>query len=109
MDPHITYPPLGITVLKLKGKLKYHGHQYYESVRPAVVYDALDYLRNDNTLYSKIDIVKTNIDNGLVSFENPQELPADTNKSHDDEELPSEFCNLKLVVHMRIMVRAIVL
>ena len=66
----------GIIMLKLKRKLKYHGHQYYESVRPAVVYDALDYLRNNNTIYGDIDIVMTNIDNELVSFENPQELTA---------------------------------
>ena len=84
----------GIIMLKLKRKLKYHGHQYYEPVRPAIVYDALDYLRNNNTLYSNIDIVMTNIDNELVSFENPQELPADTNRSHDDEKLPTEVCNL---------------
>ena len=50
--------------------LKYHGHQYYEPVHPAVVYDALDYLRNNNTLYRDIDIVMTYIDNELVSFEN---------------------------------------
>ena len=55
------------------------------SVRPAIVYDALDYLRNSNTFYSNIDIVMTNFDNELVSFENPQELPADTNRSDDDE------------------------
>ena len=84
----------GIIMLKLKRKLKYHGHQYYESVRPTIVYDALDYLRNNNTLYSNIDIVMTNIDNELVGFENPQELPADTNRSHDDEKLPTEVCNL---------------
>ena len=84
----------GIIMLKLKRKLKYHGHPYYESVRPAIVYDALDYLRNNNTLYSNIDIVMTNIANELVSFENPQELPADTNRSHDDEKLPTEVCNL---------------
>ena len=83
----------GIIMLKLKRKLKYHGHQYYESVRPVVVYDALDYLTNNNTLYSDIDIVMTNTDNELVSFENPQELSADTNRSHDDEELPAEVCN----------------
>ena len=29
----------GIIILKLKTKLKYHGHQYYESVRPAIVHD----------------------------------------------------------------------
>ena len=80
-------------MLKLERKLKYHSHQYYESVHPAVVYDALDYLRNNNTLYSDIDIVMTNIDNELVSSENPQELSADTNRSYDDEELPAEVCN----------------
>ena len=66
----------------------------YESVCLAIVYDALDYLRNNNTLYSNIDIVMTNIDNELVSFENPQELPADTKRSHHDEILPTEVCNL---------------
>ena len=35
----------------------------------------------------------TNIQNELVSFDNPQELPADTNRSHDDEELPAKVCN----------------
>ena len=84
----------GIIMLKLKRKLKYHGHQYYEAVRSAIVYDALDYLRNNNTLYSNIVIVMTNIDNELVSFENPQELLADTNRTRDDEKLPTEVCNL---------------
>ena len=83
-----------IIMLKLKRKLKYHGHQCYEFVRPAIVYDALDYLRNNNTLYSNIDIIMTNIYNELVSFGNPQELPADTNGPHDDEELSTEVCNL---------------
>ena len=83
----------GIIMLKLKRKLKYHGHQYYQSVYPAIVYDALDYLRNNNTLYSNIDIGMTNIDNELVSFDNPQELPTDTNTSHNNEELPVEVCN----------------
>ena len=51
----------GIITLKLRRKLKYHGHQYNESVHPAIVYDALNYLRNNNTLYSNIDIIMTNI------------------------------------------------
>ena len=80
-------------MMKLKRKLKYHGHQYYESVHPAIVYDAFDNLTNNNTLYSNIDIVMTNIDNELDSFENPQELPADISRSHDDEELLADVCN----------------
>ena len=83
----------GTIMLKLRRKLKYHDDQYYEFVRQAIVYDALDYLRNNNTLYSNIGIVMTNIEYELVSFENPQELPADTNRSHDDEELSAEACN----------------
>ena len=58
----------GIIIMKLKRKLKYHGHQYYESVRPAIAYDALNYLRNNNKLYSNIDTVMTNIDNELKYF-----------------------------------------
>ena len=42
-DTGLPRPPesSGIIMLKLKRKLKYHGYQYYESIRPAIVYDAL--------------------------------------------------------------------
>ena len=40
----------GLVVVKLKRKLCYRGHVYFESVIPELVYQALTYLKENNTL-----------------------------------------------------------
>ena len=88
-----------------------------ESVHSAIVCDSLDYLGNNNTLYSNIDIVMTNIDNKIVSFENPKSCLLTLTDHLMMTNCPLKFviymrmrnCPLKLVVHLRMMVRIIVL
>ena len=41
----------GILMIKLKRKLMYRGHVYFESVSPDVVRRALQYLKLNNPLY----------------------------------------------------------
>ena len=55
----------GIIMLKLKCKLLYRGHVYFEAVSPGIVRSALHYLKLNNPLYSDIEI-----DIGLI----PEEL-----------------------------------
>ena len=56
----------GILMLKLKRKLNYHGHVYFQSVRPAVIRQALSFLKAHNHLYDKIGIDLANIPADLL-------------------------------------------
>ena len=58
----------GIVVVKLKRKLQYKGHVYFESVRPQFVYDFLCYLKTYNHLYSDVIINTGNISNNLLAL-----------------------------------------
>ena len=42
----------GLVMVKLKRKLEYRGHIYFDAVRPYFVNDILKYLRENNFLYS---------------------------------------------------------
>ena len=63
----------GLILLKLKRKLEYHGHQYFEPVRPDFVNSILLYLKNNNHLYQDLNIEMANLTNELTCF------TADTN------------------------------
>ena len=58
----------GLVVTELKRKLNYQGHVYFEAVLPETVFHALLYLRQNNTLYSDIEIVLDNIPSYLLSL-----------------------------------------
>ena len=58
----------GLVVVKLKRKLCYRGHAYFELVRPELIYQALTYLKENNTLYSDININLGNMPNNLLSL-----------------------------------------
>ena len=51
----------GIVMLKLKRKLVYRGHVYFEAVRPQVLIDVLNYLKLSNSFYSDVTIDETQI------------------------------------------------
>ena len=53
----------GLVVVKLKRKLSYRGHVYFEAVRPESVHMALKYLKENNPLYGDICIDVNNIPN----------------------------------------------
>ena len=58
----------GIVIVKLKRKLQYKGHVYFETVRPQFVYDFLCYLKTYNHLYSDVIINTGNISNNLLAL-----------------------------------------
>ena len=73
----------GIIMLKLKRKLDFRGHVYFQAVRPAVILNALNWLRINNPLYSCITVNIENIDINLREMQ----LRADSD-SADGEESP---------------------
>ena len=58
----------GIIMLKLKSKLQFKGHVYFEAVRPQHIFHALQWLRKNNELYENIEINMMNIDRQLTSI-----------------------------------------
>ena len=58
----------GLVVAELKRKLNYQGHVYFEAVLPGTVFHALLYLRQNNALYSDIEIVLDNTLSNLLSL-----------------------------------------
>ena len=59
----------GIIMLKLKRKLEFRGHVYFQAVRPQFILDALNWLKFNNSLYNNITIDISNISANLTSFE----------------------------------------
>ena len=81
----------GLILVKLKRKLCYRGHVLFQSVRPDVVKEALNYLKQNNFLYNDIEINIGNIPIDLLSLE---EIPivredgmSENDKSEDLEEV----------------------
>ena len=64
----LPHPPerSGIILLKLKRKLQFRGHVYFQAVRPHFVLQALQWLKANNTLYKDIQIDVNNIDTNLT-------------------------------------------
>ena len=58
----------GIIMLKLKRKLQFKGHVYFEAVRPQRIFHTLQWLRKNNELYENIEINMMNIDRQLTSI-----------------------------------------
>ena len=58
----------GIVMSKLKRKLQFRGHVYFQAVRPEVVLHALQWLKRNNELYQNVAINLKNIDRELLSL-----------------------------------------
>ena len=58
----------GIIMLKLKRKLQFRGHVYFQAVRPEVVLHGLQWLQRNNELYENVAINLENIDHELLSL-----------------------------------------
>ena len=82
----------GIILLKLKRKLQFRGHVYFQAVRPQFVISALNWLIANNPLYRNIQIQCDNISSDLTNLNCP-----DTDQENIDEQLQSnvnrELCN----------------
>ena len=73
----------GFVVVKLKRKLSFRGHVYFEPVCPESLYQALLYLKENNPFYRDISINMNNIPNELTDL---SEL--DDNLLELDDNLP---------------------
>ena len=58
----------GIILLKLKRKLQFRGHVYFQAVRPQLVLCALNWLVENNPLYENIQIQCDNISSDLTNL-----------------------------------------
>ena len=63
----------GIILLKLKRKIQFGGHYYFEAVRPEFIMTALNWLKANNILYKDTQIDCTNISMELTSIMNDEE------------------------------------
>ena len=63
----------GIIMLKLKRKLQFRGHVYFQAVRPEVVLHAFQWLKRNNELYENVAINLQNIDRELSSHCNHEQ------------------------------------
>ena len=83
----------GLLIAKLKRKLSYRCHVYFEAVRPELICQALMYLKQNNSLYYNIGIALENIPNDLLSLsessDNHQEI--DKSDTLEEDENPQDL------------------
>ena len=77
-----------IILLKLKRKLQFRGHVYYQAVRPEIVLNALNWLKANNELYKTITIDIDRIDRNLTTLE-VTSIPECTTSTCTDVEQPT--------------------
>ena len=63
-----------IVSVKLKRKLEYRGHVLFETVRPDFVFQLLHFLKNNNPLYSDIEINFLNFPGEFVDNKNLEDI-----------------------------------
>ena len=80
----------GLIVVKLKPHLKYRGHEYFEPVRPYVIYQALTNLKLHNKFYEDISIAKGHSSEDMFKFSDIVEIQGETEKSTAES-----ICNAK--------------
>ena len=56
----------GLSIVKLKRKLEYRGHVYFELLHPDIVLGLLKFLKANNNIYKDVTIVPSNIPTALV-------------------------------------------
>ena len=64
----------GLVVVKLKSKLNYQGHVYFEADRPETVFHSLLYLRQNSALYSDIEIILDNIPSDFCHYQQKMKI-----------------------------------
>ncbi|XP_057292445.1 uncharacterized protein LOC130621150 [Hydractinia symbiolongicarpus] len=84
----------GVLFVKLKRKLAYRGHVVFQSVRPELLNEALQYLKNFNSFYSDVLIRMDNITQEFLSLCDTDAM-VDTNEFSvtvdiDDDNLEAE-------------------
>ncbi|KAL9989441.1 hypothetical protein ACROYT_G003990 [Oculina patagonica] len=83
----------GIIMLKLKRKLQFRGHVYFQAVRPQLIMHALNWLKSNNELYENVTINLENIDPELSFFcaHQEQNRSNTTNCSQNGTVSPSDI------------------
>ena len=81
----------GIVMIKLKRKLVYRGHVYFEAVSPeteaeAAVQSALQYLKSNNPLHHDILIDVSQIPKNPLSLTEPIDIPIEIEAENDISE-----------------------
>ena len=71
----------GIIMLKLKRKLEFRGHVYFQAVRPQLVENALYWLVQNNPLYNNVTTDMSNIDENLKNLQQ-NDTSTDSSTSH---------------------------
>ena len=76
-----------VILVKLKKKLSFSGHVYFEPVIPERIYSALSYLKSNNKFYEDITIDMNNVPSDFLQFANEDnEIEIDSTVSESDEE-----------------------
>ena len=73
----------GVVMIKLKRKLTYRGHVYFEAVSPEAVHSALQYLKSNNPLYHDVIIDIGLIPENLLSLTEPIDIPIEIDAEND--------------------------
>ena len=76
----------GFISVKLKRKLSYHGHVYFEPVRRDHVQRALEFLKANNPLYGDVVIAIEQIPQDLITLQNLSDNSFQDQNIHIDEE-----------------------
>ena len=63
----------GIIMLKLKRKLPFRGHVYFQAIRPELIQQVLNWLKVHNPLYKDILVDINSIDSNLTALQNDAE------------------------------------
>ena len=81
----------GLVIVKLKRKLNYQGHVYFEAVSPE--FHALLYLRQNNALYNDIKIKLDNIPSEILSLsaENENDKTLERSDCLEEDQNPLDF------------------
>ena len=64
----------GLIMVKLKKKLSYRGHFYFEQVCPEIALTDLEYLKENSHLYCNIETNTTQIPPELLSLQTEMEI-----------------------------------
>ena len=70
-----------IIMLKLKRKLQFRGHVYFQGVHPQFLQEALCWLKDNNPLYQDIVIDFTNFDENLTTLHDGDDVDQETTNS----------------------------
>ena len=84
----------GIIMLKLKRKLEFRAHVYFQAVRPQFILDALNWLKLNNPLYNNITIYINNISANLTSLE--QDDSASSINFDENEKSSTDTCKKQI-------------